>query len=94
LTDEVKLNSNPATGRQAISAPSTSSPFCLNLSEGKFGHTIDVGSDDQQKSMFKHALGANAVGSIPCMPIKQIIGVIGSLKNQRFNMVVCVKKVL
>ncbi|GJJ72604.1 hypothetical protein EMPS_04962 [Entomortierella parvispora] len=94
LTDEVKLNNHPATGGQTISTPSTSSPFFLNLSEGKFGHTIDVASDDQQKSLFKHALGANTVGSIPCMSIKQVLGAISSLKNQRFHMVICVKKIV
>ncbi|KAF9287049.1 hypothetical protein BGZ68_002317 [Mortierella alpina] len=93
-TDEVKLSTKPASGNLASSAPSTSSPFVLNLSEGKVGHRIQMGNDVEQATMFKIALEANAAGVVPSLSIKQVMSALHAINNKRFNLVVCVKKLV
>jgi len=73
--------------------PATSSPFCLDLNEGKIGHRIELGSEVEAATMFRTALGVNFGGVVPTLSIKQVVGALGSISNQRFNMVVCVKQV-
>ncbi|KAG0054922.1 hypothetical protein BGZ83_010047 [Gryganskiella cystojenkinii] len=91
VTDEVKLNTSPGPATQ--STPSTSSPFLLNLSEGKFGHRIDLGGEEES-NRFRTALGANAGGTVPSISIRQIISALNSIGNHRFNLVVCVKEIV
>ncbi|KAF9585384.1 hypothetical protein BGW38_002614 [Lunasporangiospora selenospora] len=95
-TDEVKLKpkqyNSVRGGAPSTSAPSTTSPFFLSLSEGKMGHKIDIGSKDEMDTLFKEALGMNAGGAIPSISIKQAISAVDSIKSQRFNMAVCIKK--
>ncbi|KAF9964341.1 hypothetical protein BGZ70_006602 [Mortierella alpina] len=93
-TDEVKLSTKPASGNLASSTPSTSSPFVLNLSEGKVGHRIAMGNDVEQATMFKIALEANAAGVMPSLSIKQVMSALHAISDKRFNLVVCVKKLL
>lgn len=93
-TDEVKLSTKPASGNLASSAPSTSSPFVLNLSEGKVGHRIEIGNDMEQATAFKVALEANAAGVVPSLSIKQVMSALHAINNKRFNLVVCMKKVM
>lgn len=73
--------------------PATSSPFCLDLSEGKIGHRIDLGSEAEMTTLFKTALGANIGGVVPTISIKQVVSALGSISNQRFNMIICIKQV-
>ncbi|KAF9560085.1 hypothetical protein EC968_006360 [Mortierella alpina] len=93
-TDEVKLSTKPASGNLASSAPSTSSPFVLNLSEGKVGHRIEMGNDMEQATAFKVALEANAAGVVPSLSIKQVMSALHAINNKRFNLVVCMKKMV
>ncbi|KAF9983790.1 hypothetical protein BGZ75_004753 [Mortierella antarctica] len=93
-TDEVKLSTKPASGNLASSTPSTSSPFVLNLSEGKVGHRIEMGNDMEQATMFKIALEANAAGVVPSLSIKQVMSALHAINNKRFNLVVCAKKLI
>ncbi|KAF9953671.1 hypothetical protein BGZ72_005249 [Mortierella alpina] len=93
-TDEVKLSTKPTSGTLAYSTPSTSSPFVLNLSEGKVGHRIEMGNDMEQTTMFKIALEANAAGVVPSLSIKQVMSALHAINNKRFNLVVYVKKMV
>ncbi|KAG0210784.1 hypothetical protein BGX33_004706 [Mortierella sp. NVP41] len=93
-TDEVKLNTKSYGNSQASNAPSTSSPFLLSLGEGKVGHRIEVGSEEEMANSYKVALGANLGGVVPSVSIKQVISAMGSVGSQRFNLIVCVKKLV
>ncbi|KAI8355465.1 hypothetical protein B0O80DRAFT_528664 [Mortierella sp. GBAus27b] len=93
-TDEVKINTRPVTGSQTSNMPVTSSPFCLELTEGKVGHRVDLGSEAEMESLFKSALGINIGGVVPTISIKQVIGALGSIGNQRFNMIICIKQMI
>lgn len=92
-TDEVKLISQVYGGGQSSYAPTTSSPLVLNLGEGKIGHKIEVGSEIEMETLYKVALGSNLGGVIHSIPMKQVFNSLGTIKSQRFNLVVCVKKV-
>lgn len=74
--------------------PTTSSPFCLDLNEGRIGHRIELGSEVETTTLFRTALGVNFGGVVPTLSIKQVVGALSSIGNQRFNMVVCAKQVL
>ncbi|KAF8928180.1 hypothetical protein BGZ47_001769 [Haplosporangium gracile] len=93
-TDEVKLITQPYGGGQPSYTPTTSSPFVLNLSEGKIGHKIEVGSEVEMETLHKVALGANLGGVIQSIPMKQVFNSLGTIGSQRFNLVVCVKKLI
>ncbi|KAG0312641.1 hypothetical protein BGZ99_009359 [Dissophora globulifera] len=95
-TDDVKINTstNSATVGLTARGPATSSPFCLSLSENKIGHRIDLGSEVEMASMFKTALGANAGGIVSCVSIKQVLSALQAIGGQRFNLVICVKKMV
>lgn len=93
-TDEVKLITQPNGGGQTSYAPTTSSPFVLNLGEGKIGHKIEVGSKVEMETMYKVALGANLGGVIHSIPMKQVFNSLGTIGSQRFSLAVCVKKVM
>ncbi|KAI7821412.1 hypothetical protein BC939DRAFT_478391 [Gamsiella multidivaricata] len=69
-TDDVKINTKPSMGNHAASAQATSSPLCLNLSEGKVGHRIDFGCKAEMATLFRTALGANAGGVVHSVIIK------------------------
>ncbi|KAH7042427.1 hypothetical protein BKA57DRAFT_125160 [Linnemannia elongata] len=93
-TDEVKLISQVYGGGQSSYAPTTSSPLVLNLGEGKIGHKIEVGSEVEMETLYKVALGSNLGGVIHSIPMKQVFNSLGTIKSQRFNLVVCVKKLV
>ncbi|OAQ31819.1 hypothetical protein K457DRAFT_17128 [Linnemannia elongata AG-77] len=93
-TDEVKLISQVYGGGQSSYAPTTSSPLVLNLGEGKIGHKIEVGSEVEMETLYKVALGSNLGGVIHSIPMKQVFNSLGTIKSQRFNLVVCVKKLI
>ncbi|KAF9941412.1 hypothetical protein BGZ65_003602 [Modicella reniformis] len=92
-SDDIKLNTWSSTSAQTAHPPSTSSSFCLNLSEGRIGHKIDLGNEVEMATLFKTALGANIGGVVPSISIKQAIGALNSIGHQRFNMIVCTKQV-
>lgn len=92
-TDDIKLISQPYGGSQSSYVPTTSSPLVLNLGEGKIGHKIEVGSEVEMDTLYKVALGANLGGVIHSIPMKQVFNSLGTIKSQRFNLIVCVKKV-
>ncbi|KAF9401390.1 hypothetical protein BGX21_001817 [Mortierella sp. AD011] len=94
LTDEVKLNTKPSFGSQASRMPTTSSPLYLSLTEGKLGHKIEFGNESETTALFKKGLDANIAGIVPSISLKQILGALNSMGNERFSLVVCVKKVL
>ncbi|KAG0256774.1 hypothetical protein BG011_004322 [Mortierella polycephala] len=93
-TDEVKLNSKPVFGNQATSTPTTTSPFFLSLNEGRVGHKIELGNEADMATLFRVALGANIGGVVPSVSIKQVMGVLSTVGQQRFNLAVCVKKLI
>ncbi|KAG0297603.1 hypothetical protein BGZ96_005706 [Linnemannia gamsii] len=93
-TDEVKLITQPYGGGQSSYPPTTSSPLVLNLGEGKIGHNIEVGSEVEMETMYKVALGANLGGVIHSIPMNQLFNSLGTIGSQRFNLVVCVKKLI
>ncbi|KAK3827060.1 MAG: hypothetical protein J3R72DRAFT_479221 [Linnemannia gamsii] len=92
ITDEVKMTTKPYGGNQSSYIPSTSSMFHLSLSEGKVGHRIEVGDEYENETMYKVALGANLGGVIQSVSIKQVFNSLSSIGNQRFNLVICIKK--
>ncbi|KAG0265062.1 hypothetical protein BGZ95_003431 [Linnemannia exigua] len=94
ITDEVKMNTKPYGCNKSSYIPSTSSMFHLSLSEGKVGHRIEVGNEHENDTMFKVALGANLGGVIQCVSIKQVFNSLSSIGSQRFNLVVCIKKLV
>ncbi|KAF9349828.1 hypothetical protein BGX26_011915 [Mortierella sp. AD094] len=94
LTDEVKLNTKPSLGSQASGMPTTSSPLHLNLTEGKLGHKIEFGNETEMATLFKTGLDANIAGIVPSVSLKQVLGALNSMGNERFNLVVCVKKMV
>ncbi|KAG0337510.1 hypothetical protein BG004_007613 [Podila humilis] len=83
-TDTVKPK-KPSFGNHASAPSATTSPFALNLSEGKVGHKIELGNEQEQASLFKTALGTNPGGAISAMSISQITGALDSLGGQRVN---------
>lgn len=89
-TDDVRPRSKPSFGN---SSPSTSSPLTLTLSEGKVGHKVVPGNDQEQATMFRTALGANSGGIVGAVYIKNIVNAVKNPEHQRGNVVVCVKKV-
>ncbi|KAF9178254.1 hypothetical protein BGZ51_007909 [Haplosporangium sp. Z 767] len=93
-TDEVKLNSKPAFGNQTTSTPTMTSPFFLSLNEGRVGHKIELGNEMEMTTLFRVALGANIGGVVPSVSIKQAMGALSTVGHQRFNLVVCVKKLI
>ncbi|KAF9909819.1 hypothetical protein EC991_007990 [Linnemannia zychae] len=94
ITDEVKTNTKPYGGNQSSHLSPTSSMFHLSLSEGKVGHKIEVGSDYENETLYKVALGTNLGGVINAVSIKQVFNSLGTVGSQRFNLVVCVKKLV
>ncbi|KAF8924292.1 hypothetical protein BGZ58_001956 [Dissophora ornata] len=93
-TDEVKLNTKPFSTVQGTSVPTTSSPFCLTLGEGKIGQRIDIGNETEMITLFKTALGANIGGVVACISIKQVMAALSSVGGQRFNLVICMKSLV
>ncbi|KAG0007341.1 hypothetical protein BGZ80_004792 [Entomortierella chlamydospora] len=87
LTDEVKLNTKPSFGSQASGMPTTSSPLYLSLTEGKLGHKIEFGNESEMAALFKKGLGANIAGIVPSISLKQILGALNSMGNERFSLV-------
>ncbi|KAF9119937.1 hypothetical protein BGW39_011797 [Mortierella sp. 14UC] len=96
ITDEVKMNTKPygGTRTQFTYIPSTSSMFHLSLSEGKVGHKIEDGSDYENETLYKGALGANLGGVIQAVSIKQVFNSLSSFRSQRINLAICVKKLV
>ncbi|KAG0374691.1 hypothetical protein BGX24_010075 [Mortierella sp. AD032] len=92
ITDEVKMTTKPYGSNHSSYIPSTSSMFHLSLSEGKVGHRIEVGDEYENETMYKVALGANLGGVIQSVSIKQVFNSLSSIGNQRFNLVICIKK--
>ncbi|KAK3830219.1 MAG: hypothetical protein JOS17DRAFT_791443 [Linnemannia elongata] len=86
-TDDIKLISQPYGGSQSSYVPTTSSPLVLNLGEGKIGHKIEVGSEVEMDTLYKVALGANLGGVIHSIPMKQVFNSLGTIKSQRFNLI-------
>ncbi|KAF9205859.1 hypothetical protein BGZ49_003414 [Haplosporangium sp. Z 27] len=93
-TDDVKLNTKPSFGNQALGAPTTSSPLLLSLTEGKIGHKIDLGNETEMVTLFKTGLDANIAGIVPSVSLKQVLSALNSIGNERFNLIVCVKKMV
>ncbi|KAF9422057.1 hypothetical protein BGZ76_003827 [Entomortierella beljakovae] len=91
-TDDVKLNTKTSFGNRSSGVPNTTSPLHLNLTEGKMGHKIDIGNEEEMRTMFKTALDINVGGIVPSLSLKQVLGAVNSVSNERFNLVVCVKK--
>lgn len=89
-TDDVKPKSKPSFGNFS---PSTSSPLILTLSEGKAGHKVVPGNDQEQATMFRTALGVNSGGIVGAVHIRNIVDAVKTPEHQRGNVVVCVKKV-
>ncbi|KAF9376166.1 hypothetical protein CPB97_011000 [Podila verticillata] len=88
-TDDVKPNNKPSFGNYS---PSTSSPLMLTLSEGKAGHKVVPGNDQEQATMFRTALGVNSGGIVGVVYIRNIVVAVKTPEHQRGNVVVCVKK--
>ncbi|KAF9105743.1 hypothetical protein BGX27_009480 [Mortierella sp. AM989] len=93
-TDDVKLNTKPPYGNQLSGIPTTSSPLYLSLTEGKIGHKIDFGNETEMKNLFRTGLDANVGGIVPSVSLKQVLSALSSIGNERFNLVVCVKKMV
>ncbi|KAG0359501.1 hypothetical protein BG005_000661 [Podila minutissima] len=91
-TDDVKLKNKSSFGGNAAASSATSSPLTLTLSEGKAGHKVVPGSEQEQATMFRTALGANSGGVVCAVQVENIITACKNLEQQRSNVVVCVKK--
>lgn len=92
-TDDVKSKSKSSFGGNASAPSATSSSLTLTLSEGKSGHKVVPGSEQEQATMFRTALGANSGGVVCAVQVKNIATASKNLEHQRSNVVICVKKV-
>ncbi|KAG0083477.1 hypothetical protein BGZ93_001783 [Podila epicladia] len=72
-TDDVKPKNKSSFGGNAAAPLATSSPLTLTLSEGRAGHKVVPGSEQEQATMFKTALGANSGGVVCAMQVKNIL---------------------
>ncbi|KAF9314760.1 hypothetical protein BG003_003873, partial [Podila horticola] len=91
-TDDVKSKSKSSFGGNASAPSATSSSLALTLSEGKSGHKVVPGSEQEQATMFRTALGANSGGVVCAVQVKNIATASKNLEHQRSNVVICVKK--
>ncbi|KAG0017798.1 hypothetical protein BGZ81_010532 [Podila clonocystis] len=91
-TDDVKPKNKSSLSGNATAPSATSSPLTLTLSESKAGHKVVYGSEQEQATMFKTALGVNSGGAVCAVQVKNIVTACKNLEHQRSNVVVCVKK--
>ncbi|KAF9897641.1 hypothetical protein BX616_005232 [Lobosporangium transversale] len=93
FTDDVKLNGSLSYCEQNNGKVTySSSPLCLNLTEGKVGHRIVLGNEAEMATLFKNALNANVGGVVPSVSIKQAVALSDLGKNEPFHMIVGLKK--
>ncbi|KAG0038103.1 hypothetical protein BGZ82_001117 [Podila clonocystis] len=88
-TDDVKSKNKSSLGGNTTAHSATSSPLTLTLSEGKAGHKVVYGSEQEQATMFKTALGVNSGGAVCAVQVKNIVTACKNLEHQRSNVVVC-----